>query len=977
MPINIDEIDPSSFTDNIEKSLRENVVELAETLAYNYYSNSFGDEFNLFVTRSKDIFKSKSIVDSFREKIDKNERVRNILIVGAGASHDSYKAFPTGKCLIEEVQDIYEKDIRTISFLEEKFIGARDEIKDITGKDKLNFENYLYLLSKFFVTQGDLREKIKLMTGFRYSVSLFNEIVAHLLKHAFLDVVINFNFEETLDHTIEEEIGKGNYHNIISDGNCVELEQVLVDGRLKVPIYIKPHGTFSHKSTLRFTNRHYFDLPNDIRIMLEGLISGKRGNQAKGRSKKEIQRVNLICVGFALESLEFNKILDKCLPPESVLYHIDWNPADPTQFFKDRGFNEFLTKAINHGRKISEGDNRIYRPISTRSFSQNRIPHNPTVERGNELTSPLGEMFSVIWRISYEFFKKSYKPRSIARHEILSYLFYEPTLGLLSLQGAQMTMEKRRVDREYIQKYNETHPKLFRDRILVELALALNRGNGMVDIAELLKGRIGLYYQKYEEAWAKSSGGEIRKRHTIFQLMNQFSYTLIKEYKDVNVEEVESLIEFPYEYKNGKNIFALTSVFGDIDIDDEGSFNAAVTDLSNDLRVCLRGLYVNVDDVVKAYEMLESKVDDFCKSFIKIIVDWKRKISKPYDRTRLERTVTIFYLLLRSPLLSRHFKVNFLSNFDKKVQNGKIYSEVDIPQAPDKQTMICELFRLFSKSASQHYFVIDPLPYSPVHYIWESFNKRNLIHTILGLSSEFNHLFHSGTWDSLLLVSEAGSMLNFLHKIEMEDKLKFKKSCTGKQIILICSYEAIRQLYPGVDDVGELIRKHKEHIAFRLEDGTYVLEHLTILLVNFNQHNHHVTIFLKSISHDSYDGNLAKKFTILSNSTADYYFNAIGSLYNYRRGFSNSIDPIHIGLVDQETTGSIIHRDQEKLLDIFALHLRKAFQFEFFFNRGAEWEKEPFLTELQREYRDNPNIENGVKKFLLSLYKKLSESVRS
>jgi hypothetical protein len=450
---------------------------------------------------------------------------------------------------------------------------------------------------------------------------------------------------------------------------------------------------------------------------------------------------------------------------------------------------------------------------------------------------------------------------------------------------------------------------------------------------------------------------------------------------------MESLTTFPEEYKDGKNLFALASVFENINMNDERQFSDAVDVKCNELKSSFKKLYIEEEDNIKTHVDLESAITVFGEKFTEIILAWRKQLSTPYDRTRFERAITIFYLLMISPLLSRHFKLNFLNNFTKKVYNGKIYKEKDMPYSKDGQTMLSELFRLFSKSASHHYYVINPLPYSPVHYIWESFKKRNLIHTILGLSSEFNHLFHAGSWDSLLLVSETGSLLNFLHRIEHSERLAFQERCSNKRIILICSYEAIRQLYPGTYDIRELIIKHKRHVGSELEDGSFVLDHLTILLVNFNQHNHHVTIFLKSISSENYDESLGEKFTIITNGKKDtakdgrkpagqngdvYYFNAIGSFYNYRRGFSNSIDPIHIGLVDKETTGPVIHRDQEKMLDIFVLHLKKAFNFEFIANiEGPVWDKEDFLETLQEEYKSNPEVKYPVDKFLLSLYKKV------
>ena len=41
----------------------------------------------------------------------------------------------------------------------------------------------------------------------RYYPGLAYEILAHLMKHGFIDAIINFNFDEVLDQAIEDELG--------------------------------------------------------------------------------------------------------------------------------------------------------------------------------------------------------------------------------------------------------------------------------------------------------------------------------------------------------------------------------------------------------------------------------------------------------------------------------------------------------------------------------------------------------------------------------------------------------------------------------------------------------------------------------------------------------------------------------------------------------------------------------------------------
>ena len=105
------------LTENTGDPKIEKIIgEIAGELAYNYFSNSFGDKYNAEIARSEHIFKKENEVlpgcDFFqkrweiedREKDDR-ERVRNILIVGAGAPYDAYTAIPKGDGLIADVKN--------------------------------------------------------------------------------------------------------------------------------------------------------------------------------------------------------------------------------------------------------------------------------------------------------------------------------------------------------------------------------------------------------------------------------------------------------------------------------------------------------------------------------------------------------------------------------------------------------------------------------------------------------------------------------------------------------------------------------------------------------------------------------------------------------------------------------------------------------------------------------------------------------
>ncbi len=945
-----------------KKDKADFITDLAEQLAYNYLSSSFGDDdkpdLHLHMKEiCEDNVSQGNGNMSFAKMFQKGDRIRNILLIGAGSSYDVYKGIPVGKGLIQEVKERYVKEITAIDFLSEKFQSLENDIKDITGETDLNFENYLYILSEHFVTQKDLREKIKEMTGFKYAVSLFNEIVAHMLKHCFIDVVINMNFEETLDQVIKEEIGNPNYINVLSDGDCVDLEDVLVDGRLKTPFYIKPHGTFGHKSTLRFTDRHYLDLPEDIKQLLQALLSGKRSN-----SRRSIERINLICVGYAMQSFELNKIINKSLPEESVIYHIDFSFLEEEKF-KEK-FQIFTDKALRKGRKHDD----YYKTFSTQSFSQNTVQKSNKAQltssdnqpvdinnNANNLTPSLGELFSILWRAQYNMFKKAYKPRSIVRHEIISYLFYNPWLGRVQNQDS---IEERKKLRKHLSKNIEEHPKFFLDRVIVEMAIILNRNNGILDMAELLKGRVGTYYKKYEETFLRNPK-TIKKRFTIYEILEEFT--------DI-VEPQKAFQKIIAAEGNTVSLFTLQTLL------QENYTDLDIIEISEKLIQNFKTVRIEDEcDITLADKepLIKSLQDRFISLFTKSRVNEKNNKAADSDHfLKLSRTCTLMVRLLSSKKLSNRFKLNFLKNHNKLVYNGKLPEEAG--KNPPYNTMIEELFRLFYKSVGSHYFVINSQAKNPAHFYWKSFSQKKLIHTNLALSYEINNLFLRWEWDVILSISDTGSWLKSLNKIIVDNgnSTDLKEKFGNRKIIIIGSYQHIQQLYPYVTNNTELIKKHKEALCSDFFDHRNII----LFLLPFNQHNNHTITFLKTVNPLNLPlwKDIGRSWTLLrelesihsEHTQSQHCFIALGSVYMHRQGFSSNIDPIYIGLDSHETTNADYKEDQERVLKIFVEHILRVQENGEFSTESVEKKfLEPFCNNELKPFDSRLNV------FLDALYK--------
>ncbi len=95
------------------------------------------------------------------------------------------------------------------------------------------------------------------------------ELIAHFLRHEYIDHVINFNFDEILDAALINELGPEGFVRIISD------HDPRPDRNRRAPRYIKLHGTISAPQSLRFTKEQTQTIsPEMLRIIDDAVFSG-------------------------------------------------------------------------------------------------------------------------------------------------------------------------------------------------------------------------------------------------------------------------------------------------------------------------------------------------------------------------------------------------------------------------------------------------------------------------------------------------------------------------------------------------------------------------------------------------------------------------------------------------------------------------------------------------------------------------------
>ena len=332
-----------------------------------------------------------------------NHRV--IVVVGAGASAGA--KLPLAAKVVGDLR-------RDLNIGDDEFEKELKRLSLVFRLDRESFETKLLAMGTSVTRVSRLRRLLGETYGSTMKPLLVYEIVAHLLKHRFVDAVINFNFDELLDHSVRDEVGPNGFHYLVSDGDCPGLSPS-DDGRLNLPLYIKPHGTVSRRSTLRFTREHYFHVPEEIQSRISEMLNDGP--------------TTLVVAGFAMGSFEFNELLRSAEAPVELVY-IDCTDRE---------------RAIAHSIPRLK-----YRWVQV------------------DDTCDLDKTFRGLWEEVMARFTDAFKPRDITRHEFVSTLFRD--------------VKPR-------ERTNYCH-----DRSMIELALAISKGKGVLDITQLSTSRFGHYY---------------------------------------------------------------------------------------------------------------------------------------------------------------------------------------------------------------------------------------------------------------------------------------------------------------------------------------------------------------------------------------------------------------------------------------------------------------------------------------------------
>lgn len=475
--------------DKVENLHNEQILdELAVEMAFNHFTVSFGEsKSDTEDTISNHVFnvdykKNIDFPKMYEERKKIEKRRRNILLIGAGATHQSCPCIPFGHRLKNFLEQSNDEDCT--------YVISTSNIKKhphIDTYENFNPEKYLDLIDRELPPSGKqkLRDVLHKVYNRRHLPTHSYDIIAHLFKHSFISVIINFNFDELLDQAIEDEMGNQKYIKILHDGDCTDtnFKNIFIDGRLKTPVYIKIHGTASYKSSLKFTQNHDFDMSSDMRNFINHWIGGHIPNPRK----REIERipVNLISIGFDMERFGFREqIRSANLVKGSKWFQINWEKP-------------MLPIPISNTETLICKHIKLSKWVSTK-------PHLP----------PLADLLIRLYEHKVSpIFKESYSPKGIARHHIIPNLFY---LAFDHGQHNDYDNYTKAQDKiNDLTSYFKSTKYLF-ERTVVEVAMLIVRNKGIIEPREAAKEKVGYFYNKYKDLFIKnSSEAHINKKERI------------------------------------------------------------------------------------------------------------------------------------------------------------------------------------------------------------------------------------------------------------------------------------------------------------------------------------------------------------------------------------------------------------------------------------------------------------------------------
>ncbi|HEY2141267.1 MAG TPA: SIR2 family protein [Solirubrobacteraceae bacterium] len=368
-------------------------------------------------------------------------RMRCIIVVGAGASAP---LLARGDDLATRLEGVFGRD--TVEL---------ERLKLVNNLDPDAFETRLIAISK----TPDAARQVKSMIAQEYNVHqptlLAYELIAHLLKHRFVDAIVSFNFDELLDRSLDDELAATEYRRIVSERDCKDV-QPNADATDYVPLYVKLHGTASEPDSLRFTPESYYTLPAEMVNIVQDLL--------------HVDRCVIVNVGSGLASFDFQRLLG--IPRNLHVYDLSFADIDPNVQVK---IDEERRRSNGNPAPGDDGPERtfdwLHKCANRRDECNEHLKNLCSVldDEAREIVSPVGQLVRF---------------RSVRRHEVVARL-----LGPGSHSGHHIATGRwtQQDEIDYLRK-----------RAILELSFAGAKARGLISLVPLARDRPARYYELYK-----------------------------------------------------------------------------------------------------------------------------------------------------------------------------------------------------------------------------------------------------------------------------------------------------------------------------------------------------------------------------------------------------------------------------------------------------------------------------------------------
>jgi len=382
------------------------------------------------------------------EAVDLVERpMRCIAVTGAGASAP----------LIDRANKLASK-------LEGEFGRNEDVLERLELVNNLNpklFETRLIALSQTPDAARRVRETISREYNIHHPTVLAYELLAHMLKHRFLDAIISFNFDELLDRSLDDELDPSEYRSVVSERDCTSI-QSNADAPDYVPLYIKLHGTASEPDSLRFTPDSYYSLPPRVVEMVQDLM--------------HTEHCVVVTVGSAMASFDFHQLL--AIPTRLDVFNLSLKKLNKPvrkkihkerKKIKPKGPKKWLHECSTGKDSCDRHIKKLTGKLQARTLGASAPPGTP------KRPGTIGQLVHF---------------RSVRRHEVIAGLLGS---GAARRSAMQRPSWHRAATIDYLQR-----------RTILELAFAGAKSRGLLSIGPLASDRPAQYYERYRQ---KLDGG--------------------------------------------------------------------------------------------------------------------------------------------------------------------------------------------------------------------------------------------------------------------------------------------------------------------------------------------------------------------------------------------------------------------------------------------------------------------------------------